>query len=182
MENNIYPINKLRKMIICISGTPGTGKTTLAKRLSKDMNVIMLNGNDIIKRYGLSEGYDKKRDCIIVSHKKFSDSVLKECKDSKKIYIIDSHLSHHIPPKKVAICIICKTPLKELEKRLQKRKYDSAKIRENLDAEIMEVCLTEAKDKGHNILIFNNRYPTLKKEIIKYIGFENNKKIAYLDN
>jgi broad-specificity NMP kinase len=43
--------------------------------------------------------------------------------------------------------------LKKLKKRLEKRNYSKSKIRENLDAEIFDVCLVEAKEKGHKIKV-----------------------------
>jgi adenylate kinase len=53
------------------------------------------------------------------------------------------------------LCIVTKCNLKELEKRLKKRGYNKAKIRENLDCEIFDVCLNEAMKKGHKIKIFD---------------------------
>ena len=53
-------------MIIIISGTPGTGKTTLAKKLMAKLNYPLLNINKFIKEKKLSEGYDKKRRSEII--------------------------------------------------------------------------------------------------------------------
>ena len=41
----------------------------------------------------------------------------------------------------------------DLKKRLEKRGYSKQKIRENMDAEIFDVCLNEAKEEGHKIKI-----------------------------
>ena len=40
--------------VIIISGTPGTGKTTLAKKLAKKLDFEYIDINKIIKKYGLS--------------------------------------------------------------------------------------------------------------------------------
>jgi len=142
-------------MIICVSGTPGTGKTTLSKKLAQKLKGRYLSGNSIIKKYSLSEGYDKKKDCKIVDAKKFAQAAQKECKEKSKIYIVDSHLSHNLPKNKINLCIICKCSLKVLEKRLKVRKYSKEKVRENLDAEIFDVCFIEAQEKKHNIIVYN---------------------------
>jgi adenylate kinase len=60
-----------------------------------------------------------------------------------------------LPKKYVDLCIVTKCGLKTLEKRLKKRGYKKQKIRENLDCEIFDICLNEAKEKGHNIKIID---------------------------
>jgi len=63
------------------------------------------------------------------------------------------------------LCIVTKCDLKKLESRLKKRKYSQSKIRENLDAEIFDVCLNEAKENGHKIMVVD----TTKRVDIKNI-------------
>jgi len=60
-----------------------------------------------------------------------------------------------MPAKYINLCILTKCDLKELKKRLEKRKYSKAKIRENLDSEIFDICLNEAIEKSHTILIID---------------------------
>ncbi len=69
---------------------------------------------------------------------------------------MDSHISHYLPPKMVNVCIVLTcSNLKVLKKRLQRRKYLQHKIRENLDAELFQVCLMEAREQGHLPLVFD---------------------------
>ncbi|MBS3169060.1 hypothetical protein J4210_01120 [Candidatus Woesearchaeota archaeon] len=44
--------------------------------------------------------------------------------------------------------------MKKLNKRLQRRGYGPAKIRENLDTEIFQVCFEEAGELGHRVVLF----------------------------
>ena len=157
MFKNNHLFSSSMKTII-VGGTPGTGKTTLAKRLAKKLNFHYLDVNKIIEKYNISEGYDKKRDTKIIDTKKLNLALTKEIrnfKQSKEGIIIDSHLSHYLPKKYVDLCIVTKCNLKELENRLKKKKYSKSKIRENLDAEIFDVCLNEAKENRHKVIVID---------------------------
>ena len=46
-----------------------------------------------------------------------------------------------------------KTKLPALKKRLEARKYSEQKVRENLDAEIFDVCQQEALENGHKPIV-----------------------------
>ena len=74
-------------------------------------------------------------------------------KASKKDLVIDSHLSHHLPAKYVDLCYVMKCDLKKLKKRLINRGYSNNKVRENLDAEILQVCLLEALLNKHRVKV-----------------------------
>jgi adenylate kinase len=136
---------------IIISGSVGSGKTTLAKKLAKKYDLEYVDVSKTIKEKNLYEIYEKKHDSFIVDTKKLNKFLIGIIKKSKKNLIIDSHLSHYLPPRYVDLCIITRCDLKTLEKRLKKRGYKKNKIRENLDCEIFEVCLNEAQKRKHKI-------------------------------
>jgi len=139
--------------VLIITGSVGTGKSTLAKKITDKSKFKHINLNNVIKSMNLFESYDKKRNCVLVDVKKLNKFLIKLIKSSKENLIIDSHLSHYLPSKYVDLCIVTKCNLKILEKRLKKRKYSKDKIRENLDCEIFDVCLNEAKENKHKILV-----------------------------
>ena len=154
--------------IIIISGTPGTGKSTLARLLAKQLNFHHLNLKPILKK--IHEKYDRKKQCYIVDTKKLNREITKAIKQSKQNLIISSHLTHHLPKKYVNLCIITKcSNLKTLKKRLQKRKYSKKKIEENLECEIFDVCLNEAKQNKHNILVIDACKRINEKELINKV-------------
>ena len=174
---------------IIVTGTPCTGKTTLAKTLAKKLNFNYIDANKIVKKYNIAEGYDKKRKTKIVDANKLNKALIKEIETIKKYQlnkksiikniniensikdksiksnknkkiknkniengiIIDSHLSHYLPKKCVDLCIVAKCDIRELKRRLENRGYDKNKVRENLDAEIFDVCLSEAKEMKHEV-------------------------------
>lgn len=142
--------------IIVVTGTPGTGKTVLAKSISKKHGHGYIDVNEVVKRYGLSEGYDLKRKTRIVDEMKLAkvlEKVIREARKRKGKLVIDSHMSHFVDPKSVDLCIVTKCGLKELERRLKRKGYHKAKIEDNIQAEIFDICYAEALERGHNIKI-----------------------------
>ena len=138
-------------MIITITGTPCTGKTTLAKEIAKKFKYTYIDVNKIIEENNLEGGYDDDRQCKIIDPKKLNKALEPILKQGN--IVIDSHLSHEIPSEKIDLCIVTKCNLKDLEKRLKARGYKAEKIRENMDSEIFDICYVEAKENKHNILI-----------------------------
>ncbi|MFC1801567.1 AAA family ATPase [Nanoarchaeota archaeon] len=155
--------------VIIISGTPSTGKSTLAKLLAKELNFERINLSKLIDEKKLCEAFDEKNQCKIIDLEKLIPVVIDLIKKSKKNLIIDSHIIHKLPKEFVDLCIITKTNLKELDQRLAERGYSKEKVRDNLDAEIFDVCFTEAQEAGHSILIVDTTHKIDKRELIKQI-------------
>ena len=160
--------------VIIITGSVGTGKTTLAGKLSKKLEFKHIDVNRVVSEYNLSESYDKKRRCKVVDTKKLNKALIDKIKWAKKDLergvIIDSHLSHHLPKKYVDLCIVTKCDLKVLNERLKKREYHKDKIRENMDCEIFNVCLNEAKEAKHNTFVIDTTKGINISAISKEIG------------
>jgi len=140
---------------IIVTGSVGTGKTTIAKNLSKLKNYKYIDVNKLVEEKKLYDSYDEERKAKIVDVKKLNRCLIKLIENSRKTLIIDSHLSHFLPSKYVKECIVTKCDIKVLKKRLEKRKYSKQKIRENLDTEILDVCLTEALEYKHKVKIID---------------------------
>ena len=168
--------------VITVTGTPGTGKTTIAKKLSKKLNFYYLDVSKLISRNKLYEGYDRKRGTKVVDVKnlnKFLINYIKQFKKNQyknknqnqiKGMIIDSHISHYLPRKYVDLCIITKCDIKELNKRLKNKKFNKSKVRENLQAEIFDVCYNEALGMEHKILVVNTTKGFNINRIVNQLG------------
>ena len=149
--------------VIAISGSVGVGKEKLATYLAKKLGYFRL---DLSKHYKeVSLEYDKKKKCYVVDLKKFEKLIKKQ--EHQKI-IIDSHIAHLLPKRMVDLCIILTcSNLKKLQRNLEAKKYSKKKIRENLDTEIFQVCLIEAQEKKHKLLVVD--YKELKRNILKKV-------------
>ena len=170
--------HKEKIKVIAITGTPGTGKTYLAKRLSKKLGFRHIELTPFIKQNKLYEKYDRKRKTYVVDTAKLAKKLTSFIKQSENSLIIDSHLSHFLAVNLVDLCIVLKCSLKKVKKRLEKRGYSRAKVQENLDSEIFETCLTEAKEKKHNIILIDEAesFDCILRKTMKEI----NKKIPVL--
>ena len=154
-------------MLIIITGTPGTGKSTLAVALAQQRGWKRI---DLHEHYpALALSYDKQKQCYDLDQKAFV-KLLKEKVKGGKDLILDSHVGHLLPANMVGLCVVlvC-SDLKKLKKRLEKRGYATAKVRENLDTEIFQVCLMEAKEHGHTVVVFDTGMMSTKEILGKIL-------------
>ncbi|MEA1944585.1 MAG: adenylate kinase family protein [Euryarchaeota archaeon] len=139
-------------MIIGITGTPGTGKTSACALLED-----VLDLNELIKREGLYFGIDKKRDSLIADMDAVYDRV-QEIADDRN-FVIEGHLSHHVSD----VAIVLRTSPDELRRRLSKRGYSEAKIQENVEAETIDVILIEAVEWCDKVYEIDTTDKTVEK-------------------
>ncbi|MEA4978252.1 MAG: adenylate kinase family protein [Methanomassiliicoccaceae archaeon] len=126
-------------MIIAITGTPGTGKSELGKELARrNLNVIFLT--DFIRENGLLGEYDGEMGSYNVETEEL-DEALAEYGGSSETYYAEGHLSHFLTCS--AIIVIRCSP-EVLAGRLEARGYSQEKVKENVQAEVLDVILCEA--------------------------------------
>ncbi|MEW5936455.1 MAG: adenylate kinase family protein [Candidatus Thermoplasmatota archaeon] len=123
-------------MLIALTGTPGTGKTSAAKILrSKGYRVHEVA--ELAKRFGAMEmsndggmGVDVERLASRLQGMSLEGAM-----------IVVGHLSHFLAPN---LCIVLRCSPAELRRRLTVRGYPERKIRMNLEAEAIDLILVEA--------------------------------------
>lgn len=156
---------KTRFVTLIVTGTPGTGKTTLAKKLSLLLDYTYFDVNSFVKTAHIYSSYDRKRHTYVVDEVRLARSLIKvraatlknasrAPKTVQKGIIFDSHMSHYMPSKYADLCIVTSCSLRALQQRLRRKGYSPAKVRENLDAEIFDTCLSEAHEAGHRVVTF----------------------------
>lgn len=130
--------------VVVVSGTPGTGKTWLAGRLAAKFHARYVDVNALIRKERLCGGYDRSLQTYGVDAEKVVGRLIKLIRESSESLVIDSHLGQYLPRRYVDVCYVTVCSLPVLKRRLVRRGYSERKVRENLDAEIFEVCLFEA--------------------------------------
>ncbi len=139
-------------MIIAITGTPATGKTTLAGKLRKELGYPVLDLNDLIEEYkDVVLEYDTERETKIIDEGALLAYLVDYLSDKQDL-IIDSHLSHYLSPKYLDVVVVVTCDLSTLRRRLAERGYNELKIKENLEAEAFDTILDEAYDEGHAVI------------------------------
>ena len=137
-----YPVPE--KANILITGTPGTGKSVLCQNLSELTNMNCINIGELVATKELHCGRDENRDCWIID----DDKVCDELEDImvKGNNIIDHHGCEFFPERWFHLIIVLRTKTEVLYERLEARNYHTEKIRENMQAEIMQVILENARE------------------------------------
>jgi adenylate kinase len=136
-------------MKIALTGTPGTGKTSISKLLEKKgFNILDLNRVACEKNFII--GKDDLRDSNIIDIEKFDDFFITTYKG--KDIIIEGHLSHLLSGIDKIIILRCHPDY--IKKNLKSKGWKKEKIRENIEAEILDIILCEAVDKHSDKNIF----------------------------
>jgi adenylate kinase len=135
----------MKKTVILIIGTPSIGKTTIARELTKKLSACYINLSSLVYTYNLSQGYDETRKTSIIDEKKTRKKI-KEIIISTKTsnIIIDGHYAASVVPEEYVTkaFVLRRNPI-ELKKLMEKRHFHGNKLWENLESEILDVCLID---------------------------------------
>ena len=127
---------------IFITGTPCTGKTTVSEVLSSKLNCQLIKINDLAIENDFVLGIDEDKGYKVIDIPKLNEKVSEIIDDSDELIIFEGHLAHLCDGADKVIVLRVRPEI--LRSRLEGRDYSEAKIRENLEAEAMGVCTTEA--------------------------------------
>jgi adenylate kinase len=126
-------------MRTALTGVPGTGKSTIARRLAEHgLRVVDLNA--FAKEHGLLKERDEARGSFVIDMDDLADALRDEAFD-----VVEGHFSHEMDVD--AIALLRCDPLVLVE-RLRARGWSDAKVRENVEAEALDVLAAEVQEVG----------------------------------
>ncbi len=166
-------------MKVALTGTPGTGKTTVAELLREKYRVVHLNEFTEARRE-----YDESRDTYVVDIDYLQKKVDEVHED--EVLIVEGHYAQDMH---VDIAIVLRCHPDELKRRLKSREYSEMKIMENVEAEAMGIITEECLDLFPEEKVYEvdttNRSPEevarAVEEIISGRGDEFRKRISYME-
>jgi len=132
-------------MLLLLTGTPGTGKSTLSKLLVKKLSGKLVKINQLVEEKNLYMGLHPEKRYLEVDLNALKKEIKRiVTKSPKKDFwvIVEGHLSHYIS--NANLVLVLRANPHVLEERLRSRGWTDAKIRENLEAEALDVCTWEA--------------------------------------
>ncbi len=134
-------------MIVALTGTPGTGKTSISKHLSRFYDVKSVS--DLAKEMNCILDEEIEDEVLVVDVECLSEKIHSFREDYRdKILIIEGHLAHFLPSD-IVIVLRC-NPIK-LKERLSTKGWKEDKVLENVEAELLDVILVEALDRSNNV-------------------------------
>ena len=131
--------------VYVVTGTPGTGKTTVSTILSERLGARHIE----LSKFSIEKGYvtedDVKRDTKVVDMDALGSAVRDIIEKSALPVIVDGHYAHDLVDEPLISCLfVFRRQPWDLKGVLETRHYSNEKVWENLEAEIMGVITGEA--------------------------------------
>jgi len=124
-------------MRLVITGSPGTGKTSLGKELAKAIRHAIVNEKEFALKHGIGE-WDSEENELVVPLKKLEKELNAFLKKNKNA-IIEGHLLCELMLKADFVVLLQLHP-ELLEERLARKGYSAEKIQDNVFCEGIDYC------------------------------------------
>jgi len=137
---------------ILIAGTPGTGKSTLGEQIAEETGLEWLDISAIAKENKCLEGYDSSYGCHVLNEEKLLDEIEDRMEEGGKV--VDYHGCDFFPKRWFDIVFVLRTDNTVLYDRLVARGYSGKKLEDNLQCEIFQTILDEARESYSPEIVF----------------------------
>lgn len=146
-------------MIIALTGTPGTGKTTVSEFMKEHSmyrdRYRIIDLHKLILDEKMYSGRDEIRDTYIADMERLKSRIPEIIRQTPQGMdtIMEGHISHYLP---ADVIIVLRASPVALRKRLGKRReYSYEKVKENSDAEALDVILVESVETSDRVFEIN---------------------------
>ena len=126
-------------MLVAVTGTPGTGKTSACDVLAQ-RGYVVVDLDQVAREGGFVVGRDEARDSDEVDVDGLRDGL----RVPAKVAFLRAHYAHQMNVD-LAVVLRCKPSV--LRRRLEARGWSAQKIQENLEAEAIDLITQEAAER-----------------------------------
>jgi adenylate kinase len=131
----------MRIQWVALTGTPGVGKSTLAAALRR-RGFTVIDGKRFARENRCLVGVDLERRSQIVDVDRVGRALRELAPGEGAVRVLESHWAHEVPG--VRRALVLRLHPTKLRARLRKRRWNAAKIHENLLAEALDIILQES--------------------------------------
>ncbi len=155
-----------------VTGTPSVGKTVVSILLASRLNAFHIDLGKLVEQEKLWSDVDKTRGTLVVNISKLSKRVQEMIELSEQDIVLDGHYAVDVvPARNIHIAVILRREPDELRQTMQKRGFKGKKLKENLAAEILDICLYNAvkvcgEEKVHEIDVTGKKADEVVEEVV----------------
>ncbi|CAM9002976.1 unnamed protein product [Rhodiola kirilowii] len=141
-----------KKPNILVTGTHGNGQNDDVRSASRGTGLRHVNIGELVKEKNLHDGWDDEFECHVINE----DLICDELEDSMEEggVIVDYHGCDFFPERWFDCVVVLQTDNSVLYDRLSDRGYTGSKLSNNIECEIFQTLLEEAKESyADNIVV-----------------------------
>lgn len=146
---------------ILVTGTPGAGKTATAQRIAERSGYRHLEVSELVKSEGYHEGWDEEHQSYTLDEDRLLDA-LEEIVGEGGV-VVDFHSCDLFPERWFDLVLVLTCDNTTLFDRLTARGYSETKVQENVQCEIMQIVLEEARESYAQEIVHEVASETLEQ-------------------
>lgn len=133
------------RIVLVLTGVPGVGKSSVARILSKRLKGTHIDLTELALKENLTLGFDEDRGVQVADLERIRERLRELYDSSDGPMIVEGHFAHDVVPAEMAsmVFVLRRAPWR-LKSEFERRGYAKAKVRENLEAELLDLSLVEA--------------------------------------
>ncbi|MEM0066200.1 MAG: adenylate kinase family protein [Sulfolobales archaeon] len=158
---------------IAISGTPGTGKSAVGALVSRSLGFWLVELSNYVLENKLYVSYDDERLSFVVDEPKLREHLRRLIAERGRVLVV-GHYSEIVDDDILDKIIVLRINPMELAERLSRRGWPPKKVFENVEAELIGVCTSNAllehpPDKVCEVDVTGKSVEDVSKEVIEIV-------------
>lgn len=134
-----------RRRVYILTGVPGVGKTTTARMLAELLEGVHIDLSELAQAKGITSGYDEARRTSIVDLDGMRAETVRIIEAGDDALVLEGHFAPDVvPAEAVSLAFVLRRAPWILKDELAARGIAEEKVAENVEAELLDVCLIEA--------------------------------------